>query len=494
ARDRLGIKPLYYALRPDGSCLFASELKAILADRGLQRELEPRAVETYFSLGYVPDPYSILRSVAKLPPAHVLRLGEGRAPRPREYWDVTFRGSTASGSGPALHEELLERLDESVRSHLVADVPLGAFLSGGIDSSAVVASMASASPEPVRTCSVRFDETAYDESPYARMVSRRFRTDHHEDRADPDCFGLLPRIVEAYDEPFSDNSALPTYLLCGLARRHVTVALSGDGGDETLGGYHRYRKFVQLAAVHRAVPEGMRAALLGAAASVAGWVGGGARGASRQASLESLRGDLVEAYERLVGISVQATRHPLYRPAFRAALQGYAAADHLRQVHRRAPADDTLSRVQYVDLKTYLPGEILTKVDRASMAHSLEVRVPLLDHRWVEWTATLPPAAKLHRGQGKHVFREALRERLPATVLDRRKKGFSIPVNGWLAGPLAPDVDERLLGPGLGEAGVLEPGAVRGLVEEHRAGRHNHGALLWALLMFQACWERLRSL
>jgi asparagine synthase (glutamine-hydrolysing) len=491
ARDRLGIKPLYYSRLPDGRWAFGSELKALLAEPSLPRDLDPCAIEEYLSLGYVPDPRSILRAARKLPPGHTLTLGSAAEPRPVAYWDVRFPANGRPRDGRDLEEELRARLDDSVRSHLVADVPLGAFLSGGIDSSAVVASMAASADGPIRTCSIAFGEEAFDESRYARMVSGWFRTEHREQRADAGSFRFLDRLVEAYDEPFSDNSALPTYLLCGLARGAVKVALSGDGGDETLAGYTRYPRFLSAAALQRVLPRAVRAPVLGAAAWLAG---GGAGGASRRASLRALAGDLAETYEKLVGVSSAAERRRLYTASFRSALQGYEAVDLLRRHYAQAPAEEPLARIQYVDIKTYLPGEILTKVDRASMAHSLEVRVPLLDHPWVEWAATLPPEAKIRRGSGKEILRRALRSRLPPEVLDRPKKGFSVPVAEWLRGPLRQQLQARLLGPGLADAGVLEPREVSRLVGEHLRGRRSHAGLLWALLMFEAAWARLRSL
>jgi asparagine synthase (glutamine-hydrolysing) len=492
ARDRLGIKPLYYAELPGGCWIFASELKALLEDPDLPRKLDPRAVEEYFTLGYVPDPHTILQGVAKLPPAHTLTLGEtsGRA-EPESYWDITMWGKAPISDSGGVEELLLDRLDESVRSHLVADVPLGAFLSGGIDSSAVVSSMVGVEGAAVRTCSIAFGEDDFDESRFARGIAQQFQTDHREEVADSQSFHLLDDLVEAYDEPFCDSSVLPTYLLCRLARRHVKVALSGDGGDETLAGYHRYRNFLTAVRLHRALPGPLRAPILGLAGVLARAPGLSAKMARRAKALGQFGGSLPESYLWLVGISDPQERRVLYSDAFRRELQGYQSLELLQHHYANAPTDDPLSRVQYVDLKTYLPGDILTKVDRASMAHSLEVRVPLLDHQWVEWTASLPPGLKLKDGVGKHVFRRALRSRLSEDVLWRRKKGFSAPVSAWLRGPLREAMRSRLLGPGPGRTDILSPEGVQRLVHDHLAGRADHGSILWALLMFQASWERL---
>jgi asparagine synthase (glutamine-hydrolysing) len=491
ARDRLGIKPLHLARLPDGRVLFASELKALLVEPALSRQIDPAAVEEYFGLGYVPDPRSILAGVEKLSPGHRLLLGEGPRAVPERYWDVRFTAVTASRGNGDETEALLARLDDAVASHLVSDVPVGAFLSGGIDSSAVVGSMRLATVEVVRTYSITFAEGEFDEGRFARQVAAFLGTHHREERASADGFRLLPQIVAAYDEPFSDSSAIPTYLLCQLARQEVKVALSGDGGDETLAGYSRYLRQLTALRARDWLPGPLRAVAHAGARGAAAWLG--SRAERIATAVASLEGDEASIYLRLVGVSEASQRAELFSASFQRALQGHRAEDRLRDCFAQAPADDPLSRVQYVDLKTYLPGEILTKVDRASMAHSLEVRVPLLDHQWVEWAATLPRASRLRGGVGKHVLRQALSRRLPAGILARRKHGFSVPVAAWLRGPLRGEMERRLLGSEIADTGFFEPQAVARLVRQHLDGSRDQGALLWALLMFQEAWERISS-
>jgi len=488
-RDRLGIKPLHLARLADGRVLFASELKALLVEPQLSRQLDPAAVEEYFGLGYVPDPRSILAGVEKLAPGHRLLLGDDVPGVPERYWDVSFPSATAPASRGEATEALLARLDDAVASHLVSDVPIGAFLSGGIDSSAVVGSMRLATDEAVRTYSITFAEGAFDEGRFARQVAVFLGTRHREERATAEGFRLLPQILAAYDEPFSDSSAIPTYLLCQLARQEVKVVLSGDGGDETLAGYSRYIRQRTALRTRAWLPRPLRTVAHAAARGVAPWLG--SRAERIAAAVASLGGDEASIYLRLVGVSEASDRAALFSPSFRRQLQGHRAEDRLRACFAQAPAHDPLSRAQYVDLKTYLPGEILTKVDRASMAHSLEVRVPLLDHQWVEWAATVPPAWRLRGGVGKHLLRDALARRLPSEVLARRKHGFTVPVAAWLRGALRGEVETRLLGPDLAETGIFEPRTVARLVREHFDGSRDHAALLWALLMFHGSWERI---
>jgi len=488
-RDRLGIKPLHLARLPDGRVLFASELKALLVEPALSRRIDPAAVEDYFGLGYVPDPRSILAGAEKLEPGYRLLLEDGGPPVPERYWDVSFASRSTPSSEGEETEALLARLDDAVASHLVSDVPVGAFLSGGIDSSAVVGSMRLASEEVVRTYSITFAEGEFDEGRYARQVAELLGTRHREERATAEGFRLLPQIVAAYDEPFSDSSAIPTYLLCQLARREVKVALSGDGGDETLAGYSRYVRHLAALRARAWIPRPLRLGLHAGARGALPWLG--SRAERIAGGIAALGGDEASIYLRLVGVSEAAERDELFAPSFKRALQGYRAEDRLRTCLAQAPADDPLSRAQYLDLKTYLPGEILTKVDRASMAHSLEVRVPLLDHHWVEWAATLPPSRRLRGGVGKRALRQALTRRLPQGILARRKHGFSVPVAAWLRGPLRAEMERRLLGAELAGTGIFEPRTVARLVGQHLDGTRDRGALLWALLMFQEAWERI---
>jgi asparagine synthase (glutamine-hydrolysing) len=486
ARDRLGVKPLYYAQLADGRWLFGSELKALLVHPGLPREIDPLAVEEYFGYGYVPEPRTIFKGVYKLPPASTLTLKRGDAPaQPVEYWDVPFKLGGYSSQAEA-QEELIRRLRESVELRLISDVPLGAFLSGGVDSSAVVAMMSELSEKPVVTCSISFGDPAYNESAYAQTVAQRYRTEHHVEQVDPDDFSLVDRLASIYDEPYADSSAMPTYRVCGLARKTVTVALSGDGGDESFGGYRRYRLHVNEERVRSMLPLGLRRPVFG----LLGWLYPKADWAPRvfraQSTFQALARDSVEAYFHSVCFMRDGMRREVFSERLRSELQGYTAVEVLRRHARRAPSDHPLSLIQYLDLKTYLVGDINTKVDRASMAHSLEVREPLMDHPLVEWLSSLPPSFKLRHGVGKVLLKKALERYLPRDILYRPKMGFAVPLAKWFRGPLREPIKRAVLGPVLADTGWFNASYLRRLVEEHDSGMRDHSTPLWTLLMFES--------
>ena len=489
ARDRLGIKPLYYARTDDGRILFGSELKSLLVDQRLSRELAPEAVEEFFAYGYVPEPRSIFRRVQKLSPGHTLSITPEGASEPRRYWDVTFE-AVEGGTDDALGEELIGRLRQAVSKRLMSDVPLGAFLSGGVDSSAVVAMMAGESEEAVNTCSIAFGEREFDESVFAARVAERYQTNHHVESVKPDDAELLDRLASLYDEPFADSSAMPTYRVSELARKRVTVALSGDGGDENFAGYRRYRWHSYEERMRAFMPASLRRpffGLLGRAYPKADWAPKILRAKS---TLEALARDSIEGYFHSVTILGDSLRSRLFSDGFRNQLGGYGAIEVLRRHGQNAP-EHPLSRVQYLDLKTYLVGDILTKVDRASMAHSLEVRVPILDHELVEWAATLPPQAKLRGREGKFLFKRSLESYLPHDVLYRPKMGFAVPLASWFRGPLKERVREAVLGPRLLDTGIFNERFLQKIVSEHQSGVRDFSAPLWSLLMFEAfCRQR----
>jgi asparagine synthase (glutamine-hydrolysing) len=486
ARDRLGVKPLYYALLTDGTFVFGSELKALLAHGRLAREIDPCAVEEYFALGYVPEPRTIFRGAFKLPPAHTLTLRRGEPlPAPVEYWDPRFTLDRALTLQDAT-DELTARLDESVRLRMIAEVPLGAFLSGGVDSSAVVAAMAGASKDPVNTCSISFADPAFDESRYAIAVAERYRTRHYAHTVQTEDFDLIDELARLYDEPFADSSAIPTYRVCQLARRHVTVALSGDGGDESFGGYRRYRLHLAEERWRRLLPLALRRpmfGLLGRAYPKADWA---PRVFRAKSTFESLSRDSVEAYFHEISILRDGMRDRLFTDAFRSQLGGYRAVEVFRRHAGHADTEDPLARIQYVDLKTYLIGDINTKVDRASMAHSLEVREPLMDHPLVEWLATLPSSLKVRGTEGKWLLKKAMEARLPHDLLYRPKMGFAVPLARWFRGPLRERVRSALLGERLADTGFFDGAYVRQLIDQHQSGVRDYSASLWTLLMFDA--------
>jgi len=491
ARDRIGIKPLYYSVTSDGFCLFASELKAILEHPSCRRKIRPDAVEDYFAFGYVPDPKTILENTFKLPPGHTLIIGRSESlATPRKYWDVPFDQSI-SLSGGELQAELLQQLRASVDRRMIAEVPLGAFLSGGVDSSAVVAMMASLSDDPVKTMSISFGDPAFNESNFAELVARKYGTEHEVKRVDPADFSLVEELPGLYDEPFADSSALPTYRVCELARHHVTVALSGDGGDENFIGYRRYRWHAYEEKVRHAIPKGIRKPVFGFLGRAYPKIDWAPKIFRAKTTFQALARDSLEGYLHSVSIFPDELRQRLFSPDFNRKLQGYSAMEVFRNHARQAPVQDGLRLIQYLDFKTYLPGDILTKVDRASMAHSLEVRVPILDHKFVEWIAGIPTELKLQGSEGKACFKKSLESVLPAEILYREKMGFGVPIAGWFRNELKEVLRKKLLGGKLLDAGIFERDMISGLIRDHQSGRREHSAILWALLMFEGSLERI---
>jgi asparagine synthase (glutamine-hydrolysing) len=488
-RDRLGKKPVYYTT-VDGWLYFASELKSLMVVPGVDRRMDVRAVEDYFAYGYVPDPRCILRSVHKLAPAHTLLAERGKLHAPREYWDVAFKVNGAHDDRE-VQEELLHRLREAVRIRLMSEVPLGAFLSGGVDSSAVVALMAGLSREPVNTCSISFGDPKYNESEYALQVAKKFGARHNVEQVEADDFELLDHLASVYDEPFADSSAIPTYRVCKLARRHVTVALSGDGGDEAFAGYRRYPWHLREERVRSILPLGVRRPVFGTLGKLYPRIDWAPKYLRAKSTLESLGWNSLQGYFHSVSIMADRVRLPMYTQEFRASLGDYHAIEVLQRHAERAPSEHPLSLVQYLDLKTYLPGDILVKVDRAAMANSLEVRVPILDYTFIDWAGSLPAALKLQQGQGKYVFKKSLESLLPHDILYRKKMGFAVPIAQWFRGPLRGRLHETLLGEDLMQTGIFERSWVEGLITQHQSGRKDHSAALWALLMFGRCTKQL---
>ena len=485
ARDRLGIKPCYYAFLDHGWFAFASELKGVLAGTERTPPLDPRAVSAYFTFGYVPDPLTIFQGMHKLPPGHGLLLTRNQPPPPpRRYWDLSFQtGPTLSVA--AAGEALRHHLKQAVQSHMIADVPLGTFLSGGVDSSAVTALAATLSQKPLSACTVSFSEAGFDESTHAIRVAQRYGLNHQLEQANADHFDLIDTLAYHYDEPFADNSALPTWLVCQLARKRVKVALSGDGGDELLAGYERYRFFMAEETLRAWLPQPLRAAIfapLGQLYPKADWA---PRFLRAKSTFQSLARDSVAGYCHAVSILTEPERNRLFSAALHRDLQGFRSEQILRDLLPQAP-DHPLSRIQYLDLKTFLAGRVLTKVDRASMAHGLEVRVPLLDHRFVEWSATLPPELKLHQGEGKYLLKQALKPLLPDEILFRPKMGFNTPLADWLRGPLRERTRSAVLGERLATTGFFQPRQLHRLVNQHQSGGRDFGTPLWALIMFDA--------
>ena len=483
ARDRLGVKPLFYAPLSDGSVAFASELKGLLANPLLRREIDPLAIEDYMTWGYVPDHRSILAGVHKLPAGHTVLLRHGAPlPAPVQYWDVSF-AERRKGRANDLEAELLHLLRQAVTSRMMADVPLGAFLSGGVDSSAVVALMAEASGSPVKTCTIGFDVAALDESGYAQQVATRFATDHRARQVSPDDFEQVDTLAAMFDEPFADASALPTWRVCQLARESVTVALSGDGADEAFAGYRRHKFQHAEDRLRGMVPQALRGPVLGGLGTAYPKADWAPRPLRAKTTLLSLAGSSEAGYSRAVAILPPELRAGLYSPEFLKLRGDYRAEQPFEAVMCSASARSGLDRAQYADLKFWLPGDILTKVDRTSMAVSLEVREPLLDHRLIEFAAALPEGLRTKRGEGKWLLKKTMQRYLPDEVLYRPKQGFVMPIAQWFRGPLAGSARAIGSSAALARTGWFDAKRLGVVADDHIAGRSDHGRLRWQLLM-----------
>ncbi len=482
ARDRLGVKPLYYAELPGAGIVFGSEIKSLLEDADVSRDWRPEAIDAYLTLLYVPAPDTIYRAVRKLPPGHLLVAERGQI-RVSRYWDLHFTGD----GSPAREEEYLEELDallkEAVGLRLVSDVPLGAFLSGGIDSSTVVAYMKEASAAPPITIAVGFDDEAYDEVQHAERVARHLGCDFHALTANPRVDDLLPKLAWHFDEPFADSSAVPTYYVSKAARELVTVALSGDGGDELWAGYTRHRV--------EAWEQRLRAAL-GPAVSIAARIGQalplsvkGARSLRHLAAAPDQAYALKHAY----GMFEPGAKPRLYSQDFTRSVGDADALSSFRDAYRECASSDPMDRALYVDARTYMIDDVLTKVDRMSMAVSLEAREPLLDHKLLEFAARVPASLKIHKGRSKYLLRRSLERHVPRDIVDRPKRGFEAPIGRWLRGPIAGLASDLLLDGRLRQRGIFQPAEITRLWEEHRSGRAEHPHRIWQLVMLEL-WFR----
>ncbi|HZH47565.1 MAG TPA: asparagine synthase (glutamine-hydrolyzing) [Roseococcus sp.] len=484
ARDRLGEKPLHYAVLPDGGIAFASEIPALLTLGGVGRRLDPVAVDDFLALGYVPDPATIYATIRRLPPAHafLLRRGEALSLNPRRFWQAPTR---ATAFGITLEEasaELATRLDRSVRDRLMADVPLGSFLSGGLDSGAVTA-LAAGAAAGIESFTIGFAGPA-DERPLAAEVSARHGTTHHAEGAAADYVSAARGQAQLFGEPFGDHSSVPTLAVCTLARRHVTVALSGDGGDEVFAGYRRHRFHTLADAARRLVPAGMRRRIFATLAAAYPAMQSAPRWLRARSTLTELSLDSAEGYYRTVCRLHHAKRRGLMARNLRDAVDGYDPAARFGALMAECDPEDSLLQAQYADIHTYLPGDILSKVDRTSMAVSLEVRPPILGHELVGWGMALPAALKLRSGVGKRVLRHAMRDHLPAQVTQGRKLGFAAAITGQFR-DAAPLIRQRLTGEAMGDSGLFDLAALGRLVDEHAAGAADHSQSLWQLLVME---------
>ncbi len=492
ARDRAGKKPLYYYADKE-KLVFASELKSILLEPSVPRQIDPVALDAYFRHMYVPDPLTIFQGIRKLPTASIL-ICKDQATSIRKYWNIRYE-TGASRREEDYVEELRSLMDDAVKIRLMSEVPLGVFLSGGVDSSSITGLMAKHSVHKVKTFSIKGGEGVFNELPYARAVAEMYGTEHHEFEVKPERMEtLLPRLIGYFDEPFADSSAIPTYHVSKLAREKVTVALSGEGGDELFAGYTWHKTFMTL--------QKMRGLLaVGAKTGLSGWLPDSNVPTVNQGSVKRLlyRLDLARRLSLPSGAetyqSMQTSFHDhmanlVYGDGLLSELKSRRSVDPLREAFEDNNASDDLDRALNADINVYLPGDLLTKVDRMSMANSLEVRAPLLDYRIIEFSARVPASLKLHNGTSKYILKKAMENVLPDAVKNRKtKRGFSIPVEAWFRGDLKEYARETLLGAGNFNGGYLKKSGIATMLDEHASGRRNYGPQLWALLVFEL-WGR----
>jgi asparagine synthase (glutamine-hydrolysing) len=484
ARDRVGKKPLYYYL-DDEKLIFASEIKSILRHPRLKLEVDESAVSDYLSFGYIPAPKSIYRSIRKVLPGHYLRVQAGKIEEVK-YWDLSFK-RTPSRSEEEWQEMLVDEFRTAVKIRLMSEVPLGAFLSGGLDSSGVVAAMRNLLDQPVKTATIGFTEDRFDESEFARAVSRHLGTDHHERVVTPEKISTIQKLSWHYDEPFADSSALPTYFVSQVAREKVTVALSGDGGDENFAGYTRYFMDQQENKMRSVLPLGIRRAVFGPLGVLYPKMDWAPRFLRAKTTFQSLAFDHIEGYFAGMSTFRSYEKPSILSEDAKKCLRDYDSVDLLRDYYYKAEADDPLSRIQYVDIKTYLTDDILTKVDRASMANSLEVRCPLLDHKFMELVASMPSTLKLRGRTGKYLFKKALENQLPKDIIHRKKMGFGVPLVDWFRNGIRDYAREYILDR---EDPYLSTAFVRKIWNQHQTGYRDRSTQLWNVLMFRLWFER----
>lgn len=488
ARDRVGKKPLFYT-QVDKRFLFASELQGIVADRGVTRRVNLAAIDAYLSWGYVPAPHTAFEGVFKLPPAHWLTLElkpAGPELRVERYWNVEYSPKLALSEQDAA-EALREKMMEATRLRMISDVPLGAFLSGGIDSSIVVGLMARLSDRPVKTFSIGFEEAAYNELDHARRVAERASTDHNEFIVKPDALAILPKLVRHYGEPYADSSAIPTFYVSQMTRTRVTVALNGDGGDESFAGYERYLGN-RIAEWVQAVPGGAWPAL---ALSRILPDSVNAKSRLRQAKrfLSVASQPMAKRYSRWVGYFTEEAKKQLFSREMRSSINGHRPEHWLQSLFDATRELDPVDRAMSVDINSYLPYDLLVKVDITAMANSLEARSPFLDHEVMEFAARMPVNLKLRGKDSKYLLKRAFADLLPPENVNRRKMGFGVPVGEWFRGPLRPLLEDALLSEQLTGRAYFQPATVRSMVADHMDRRADHSFALWNLLMLEL-WHR----
>ena len=494
-RDRLGIKPLHFSQLTDGSIVFGSELKVLRQHPLCSSQVSSEAIEDYLTFGYVPDPRTIFDNVYKLEAGHYLHLKQSNSTQniqPVQYWDLPWQQVQGNKrlSEQEIKDELIERLKQAVDIRMEAEVPLGSFLSGGVDSGAIVAMMSQLSDDPVTTCSIGFDVPDFNETDFAQLVADRYNTKHQIETVSHEDFDLIDQLIDIYDEPYADSSALPTYRVCELARKHVTVALSGDGGDELFAGYRRYRFHMAEQTLRDKLPLGIRKPVFGLLGKIYPKLDWAPQFLRAKTTFQSLAMSSSEAYLNSMSKLRNDERQSLYSDNFKSKLNGYNANQVFTNALAGKTFSDPLKEVQYLDYKTWVTGDINTKVDRASMAHGLEVRVPILDHKFVEWAFSVPSEMNLQGSEGKAVFKKELEPHVPNDNLYRKKMGFSIPLAQWLRGPLKEKMGKLLTSRAFQQTNIFEPKQITKLINEHETGKGDHSAALWTLMMLGQFIER----
>ncbi|MCX5901284.1 MAG: asparagine synthase (glutamine-hydrolyzing) [Proteobacteria bacterium] len=487
ARDRVGKKPLSYAI-VDGSLIFASELKSLLKDPALASEVDPVALHHYLTYQYVPGPQTIFKGVHKLPPAHTLLLRNGNI-KIQRYWQLSYTDQLQLPQLEDYCDQLRHVFTEAVKIRLRSDVPLGAFLSGGVDSSATVAVMAQLLDRPVKTFSIGFDDKDFDELQYAGMVARQYGTEHTEFVVRPEAVKILPTLIYHYDEPYADSSAIPTYYVSKLTREHVTVALNGDGGDESFAGYERYWADA-LAARYEHIPRLLREAVRGAANLLPYREHRWSFSRRLRRFLNGVADEPARRYVRWLCYFSNDMKDDLYSAAFKQAMAGHDSVSLTEAAYAESNAPTLLEKQLYADVTMYLPYDLLVKVDIASMANSLEARSPFLDHKVMEFAARLPAHLKLRSGQGKFLLKKAFEPMLPREVLYRKKMGFGVPISRWLRSDLKQPAYDILLDSRTIGRGYFKREAVQQLLDDHVSMRADHSYRLWALLWLEL-WQRM---
>lgn len=488
ARDRFGIKPLYWAITDDGDFLAASELKALTLHPQLNTDLCEQAIEDFFSLGYVIEPKSIYKSVKKVSAGHFISVNINQISTISEqpYWRLQDYLSSDNKNTDSLKEELQTLLDESVKIRMVADVQVGAFLSGGVDSTVIVANMAKHSKQPVKTSSIGFDLSAYDESYFAEKVAKHFNCDHVTTSVSVNDLSLVDKMVEIYDEPFADNSAIPTYILSQATNKYVKVVLSGDGADELLFGYRNHQMFLFEELLRKVIPTFIRSTLLSGIAKYYPQSRFIPKFFRVKTTFEGLSNNKIDGYHNAISITSPKTLQKIFSDKFKRMLNKYSSMNVFRELAKQVSHLEPLKQVQYIDFKTYLPGCILTKVDRASMANSLEVRVPFLDHKLVEWGLGISPSVNLSIRTGKKLMAKAFSHLVPAYILNRKKMGFTSPLDEWFRQIPLETLESRVLSEHILSTSYFDVQGIHNILLEHRERKQNHGLTIWSLVLFES--------